>query len=97
MFKRDYDQDQETVSVILDGEPRRLQAGVSVAAALLGDGQLISRISPSSGKACGPHCLMGVCYECLMEIDGVQKQSCVIEVKEGMKIKRNLSKHEGDL
>ncbi len=83
--------------IILDGEPRNLQAGVSVAAALLADGQIVSRISPSSDKPCAPHCLMGVCFECLMEIDDVQKQSCAIEIKEGMVIKRSLSKREGDL
>lgn len=94
MFKRERSQDQETVRVVVDGEPRKLLAGVSVAAALLADGQIVSRISPSSGKPCAPHCLMGVCFECLMEIDGVQKQSCAIEIKEGMEIKRNLSQRE---
>lgn len=37
----------------------------------------------------GPYCHMGVCYECLMEIDGVpNQQSCLIPVREGMSVKR---------
>jgi predicted molibdopterin-dependent oxidoreductase YjgC len=32
---------------------------------------------------------MGVCHECLMEIDGMpDQQACLIEVKDGMKVER---------
>ncbi len=96
MFKRDDSNHQETVTVTLDGKTQNLQSGVSVAAALLGDGHLISRISPSSHKPCAPHCLMGVCFECLMEINGVQQQACAVEIAEGMNIKRRLSGSNGD-
>ena len=91
MFKQETNHTRETVTVLLDGEPRELQSGVSVAAALLAEGQIISRISPSSHKPCAPHCLMGVCFECQMEIDGVQQQSCLVQVKEGLKINRRLT------
>ncbi len=97
MFKQQEGQNNfELVSVTLDGEMRKIPAGVSVAAALLSVGEIISRISPSSHKPCSPHCLMGVCYECLMEIDGVQKQACVVEVKEGLVINRRLDDEEGE-
>ncbi len=96
MFKQQEGQnDYELVSVTLDGETRKIPAGVSVAAALLSFGEIISRISPSSHIPCSPHCLMGVCYECLMEIDGVQRQACVVEVKEGLVINRRLDE-EGE-
>ena len=96
MFKQETHQIRETVNVLLDGEPRKLQSGVSVAAALLADGQIISRISPASHKPCAPHCLMGVCFECQMEIDGVQQQSCLVQVKEGLKINRRLTVPQGE-
>lgn len=96
MFRQ---QDNQTVvdqvPVILDGEKRDLPGGMSVAAALLAIGEITSRISPSSHKLCSPHCLMGVCYECLMEIDGVQRQACIVEVLEGMVINRRLQEQEG--
>ncbi len=90
MFKDDKKNMRATVSVILDGRSVSLPEGMSVAAGLLGIGEIISRISPSSHKPCSPHCLMGVCYECLMEIDGVKRQACMTDVREGMVINRHL-------
>lgn len=90
MFKKNPSENQQTVTVLLDGQSKSLQSGVSVAAALLGEGEYVSRISPSSRKPCSPHCLMGICFECLMEIDGIQRQACVVETREGMVINRCL-------
>ncbi len=90
MFKHDAADTQESVRVMLDGRQVQLPTGMNVAAALLGIGEIISRISPSSGKPCSPHCLMGVCFECMMEIDGVQRQACMTEVQDGMIINRHL-------
>lgn len=97
MFKQQDDQTKgNTVAVILDGEKRQVPSGMSVAAALLAIGQIISRISPASHKPCAPHCLMGVCYECMMEIDGVQRQACGVEVQEGLVINRRLNEQQGE-
>ena len=92
MFRSDSKKD--TVEVSLDGRSVELPLGVSVAAALLEVGEIISRTSPTSGKPCSPHCLMGVCFECMMEIDGVQRQACMTQVKEGMSINRRLEKEK---
>jgi predicted molibdopterin-dependent oxidoreductase YjgC len=96
MFKYDAEIGQETVSVVLDGQPVRFPAGISVAAALLGAGEIVARISPASKKPCSPHCLMGVCFECMMEIDGVQRQACMTEIREGMSINRHLDGEKGE-
>jgi predicted molibdopterin-dependent oxidoreductase YjgC len=96
MFKYDKTIAQTTVDVTLDGRPVSLPAGMNVAAALLGIGENISRISPSSRKPCSPHCLMGVCFECLMEIDGIERQACMTEVREGMMINRYLDGDKGE-
>ena len=95
MFKHDT-LTSTSVEVILDGQPASLPAEMSVAAALLATGHIVSRISPTSHKPCSPHCLMGVCYECLMEIDGIQRQACMTTVRGAMVINRNLQKGEGD-
>ena len=35
--------------------------------------------------------MMGVCFDCLAEIDGVaNRQSCMIEVRPGMRIRRQM-------
>ena len=96
MFKYDAASEMEKVSVTLDGQPVQLPAGISVAAALLGIGEIISRISPTSHKPCSPHCLMGVCFECIMEIDGLQQQACMKEVQDGMIINRYLDGEKGE-
>ncbi len=92
MFKSDTKKD--LVEVSLDGRSVSLPSGVSVAAALLEVGEILSRTSPTSGKPCSPHCLMGVCFECMMEIDGVQRQACMTPVKKGMNINRRLEEEK---
>jgi predicted molibdopterin-dependent oxidoreductase YjgC len=45
--------------------------------------------SPDKGESRGPFCLMGVCFDCLTEIDGrPTMQSCLVTVREGMVIRR---------
>lgn len=95
MFKHDGADRPNTVEVTLDGRAVAVPEKINVAAALLSLGENISRISPSSHQPCSPHCLMGVCFECMMEIDGVQRQACMIEVREGMIINRDLESHKG--
>ncbi len=92
MFKSENKKDR--VEVALDGRPVLLPVGVSVAAALLEVGEIISRKSPTSGKSCSPHCLMGVCFECMMEIDGFQRQACMTQVRPGMTVNRCLEEEE---
>ncbi|RPJ73629.1 MAG: (2Fe-2S)-binding protein, partial [Desulfobacteraceae bacterium] len=46
-------------------------------------------------QPCSPHCLMGVCFECMLEIDGVQRQACLTPVREGMIVDRHLGENKG--
>jgi len=95
MFKQD-STITDTVEIILDGQTLAVPGDVSVAAALLAVGKITARISPTADEPRSPHCLMGICFECLMEIDGVQRQACVTEVREGMIINRALQADRGD-
>jgi len=94
MFKREM-VTKTTVEITLDGQNAAVPGEMSVAAALLAIGKIKSRISPASQKPCGPHCLMGVCFECLMEIDGVRRQACMTTVKEGMVVNRHVDEGDG--
>ena len=41
----------------------------------------------------GPYCLMGVCFDCLVAIDGVgSRQACLVRVREGMRIETQRGK-----
>ncbi len=95
MFNTDSADRPDTVTVTLDGKSVALPTGMTVAAALFSIGESISRVSPTSHQPCSPHCLMGVCFECMMEIDGVQRQACLTEVHERMVIDRHLNGTQG--
>ena len=76
------------VTVTLDGAPLTLPAGANLAAALLAVGVSVFRATPVSGAPRGPFCMMGSCFDCLVEIDGVTRQACLTEVEEGLAIVR---------
>lgn len=76
------------VEILLDGDPLRVEAGQPLAAALMKAGLSVFRRTPVSGAPRAPFCMMGVCFECLVEIDGVpNQQSCMVEVREGMRVR----------
>lgn len=76
------------VEVSFDGRALSLPEGANLAASLLAAGIGTFRTTPVSGAPRGPFCMMGACYDCLVEIDGVVRQACMIEVAAGMKISR---------
>ena len=86
MFRRLPDSSAD-VEVIVDGAPISARAGDSVAAALLASGHLACRTTPVSGAPRGPFCMMGVCFDCLVVIDGTpNRQGCLVTVQDGMRI-----------
>ena len=79
----------DTVSIYFEGEACEVPAGVTVAAALLGHDDDHFCRSAADGEKRAPYCLMGVCFECLVEIDGRKnRQACLEPVVEGMHVKR---------
>lgn len=83
---------EETVTIMFDGKAVTVPAGISVAAAVLGHshpGETYT--NPVDGSPRAPYCLMGVCFECMMEINGEPNvQSCLVAVQEGMVVRRQL-------
>ena len=53
------------------------------------------RTTPVTGAPRAPYCLMGVCFDCLVTIDGVgSRQACLVPVREGMAVETQLGKRE---
>ncbi|QHQ35426.1 (2Fe-2S)-binding protein [Algicella marina] len=82
-----------TVRILLDGIVVDLPAGVSLAAGLLFRGKFPNRASPvheiDGQKSRAPYCMMGVCFECLVTVDGKpNQQSCLLPVRGGMIVER---------
>jgi predicted molibdopterin-dependent oxidoreductase YjgC len=75
------------LQIWFNDQPLRVPAGRSVAAALLAAGVQRFRATPVSGAPRAPYCMMGACFECLVEIDGMpSRQSCLVAVQDGMRI-----------
>jgi D-hydroxyproline dehydrogenase subunit gamma len=88
MFKRVFMSSTRSVTVTVEGKPMVVPDGDSVAAAVFAAGFDHTRTSPVSGGHRAPYCMMGVCFECLVEIDGIpNQQACMTKVKDGMQIK----------
>ncbi len=75
--------------------PYTARAGDSVAATLLAAGVDHCRTTPVSGAPRAPFCMMGVCFDCLVIVDGVgNRQGCMVRVREGMRIETQQGKRE---
>lgn len=95
MFERSAEAAGAVVTIEVDGKPVVAWEGDSVAAALLADGQFDCRSTAVSQSARGPYCLMGVCFDCLVCIDGApNRQACMVPVRAGMKVQRQRGKRE---
>ena len=76
------------ISFEFEGKILNAYPGDSVAAALTSYGIMDLR-ETASGESRGIFCGMGVCHECLVDIDGEQnKRACMTKLKNGMKINR---------
>lgn len=75
----------ERVNIVWQGKPLSVLPG-NLAAALLAAGVMPFRKTPVSGAPRGPFCMMGACFDCLVEIEGFNRQACMVEVAGGMEV-----------
>jgi len=89
MFRSRPDAPAATVAVEVEGRSILVPPGASAAAAVLLAGLASIRDTPVGGGERAPYCMMGVCFDCLAEIDGVpNRQSCMVTARPGMRIRR---------
>ncbi len=78
--------------MLLDETPVVAAAGDSVAAVLLAAGGGYRRHGVD-GAARAPFCMIGNCFDCLVEVDGMpNRQGCLVPVADGMRIRRMTGK-----
>jgi predicted molibdopterin-dependent oxidoreductase YjgC len=71
-----------------DGEELRAAEGETIAVALFVAGKQALRTTERLGEPRGIFCNMGVCFECLVEIDGhANLRACQTVVRAGMKVR----------
>ena len=77
----------EKISFTFNGEVFTCESGQSVAAALISAGNRELRRTRFEDESRSIFCGIGICYDCVVVIDGVANQrSCLVEAKEGMKV-----------
>jgi aerobic-type carbon monoxide dehydrogenase small subunit (CoxS/CutS family) len=77
----------EPFRLTVDGQPVTGYAGETVATVLLAAGRRIFRHTPHQQQRRGLFCGMGLCYDCLVTIDGTPHQrACLVRAAAGMRI-----------
>ena len=75
------------VEIEVDGRLLAAFPGESIAAALIASGRRAFRRTSRRSELRGPYCNMGVCFECLVTVDGVPAvRSCSVAVRPGMRV-----------
>lgn len=75
------------IRIEIDGRHVDVPDSLTVAAALLYAGVHTFRRTPVGKVPRAPFCMMGVCFDCLVQIDDLpNQQSCMVKVREGMRV-----------
>ena len=74
------------IKITADGKEVEAHEGETVAAALLASGIKTLRASPT-GQSRGMFCAIGVCQECVVELDGATVAACQTPIRDGMRIR----------
>jgi len=92
MFRLIENTDPERVEIEFDGTAVAVPVGISLAAVIFYLDSMPARKTILSGSPRAPFCMTGACFECLLEIDGIENQrACQVEVEAGMKVRRQLA------
>ncbi len=80
-----------------DGQEVAAREGDSIAGALLAAGIVITRTTPVGQAPRGPFCMMGACFDCLAEVDGIGGvQTCLVPARPGMVVQRQIGVRDLD-
>lgn len=76
------------ITIVVNGRACAAFRGETVHAALLASGYRVLRKTVKTGQLRGIFCGMGVCYDCLVTINGVPNQrACMTLVEDRMEIR----------
>jgi predicted molibdopterin-dependent oxidoreductase YjgC len=84
------------VNVSFDGRPLVAVRGQNIGAALVSNGVTAWRSTRKNARPRGLFCGIGVCFDCLVTVDGEANQrACLVEVQEGMEIEGSCADQGG--
>lgn len=97
MFRKLHDPAPGALTITIDGVAVSAEPSESIAAVLLRQAEPWSRLTPLTQSKRAPYCMMGVCFDCLAEVDGVTSvQTCLKPVCDGMRVARQTGKRRID-
>jgi aerobic-type carbon monoxide dehydrogenase small subunit (CoxS/CutS family) len=74
-------------SFAFDGSPVSFRDGQTVGAALVAQGTLSWRTTRVEGRPRGLFCGIGICFDCLVTVDGVPNQrACLVRARDGLEV-----------
>jgi D-hydroxyproline dehydrogenase subunit gamma len=80
------------IRIKIDDKIYEAEDGEILANVLLREKLTPFRTHPVDNSPRAPFCMMGVCFECLLEVDGKPStQACLTVVKDGMIVDRKLT------
>ncbi|WP_427134188.1 (2Fe-2S)-binding protein [Pseudarthrobacter sp. S9] len=86
----------DVVTVSFDGRLLEAAPGQSVGAALVTQGITAWRSTRKGARPRGLFCGIGVCFDCLVTVDGAPNQrACLVEVRGGMQIEGSCPQEQG--
>jgi D-hydroxyproline dehydrogenase subunit gamma len=97
MFRKLHEPGSGALMITIDGVSVWAEPGESIAAVLLRQAEAWSRMTPVTQSKRAPYCMMGVCFDCLAEVDGeASVQTCLRPVCAGMRVRRQRGKRRID-
>jgi len=82
----------EPFSITVNGQPVAAYPGESIATVLAAAGFRAFRKTDANNSPRGIFCGMGICFDCLVTVDGLPNQrACMTEAREGTIIELGLS------
>jgi predicted molibdopterin-dependent oxidoreductase YjgC len=76
----------DSVTVSIDGKRVSARKGQTIAAVMEMGGERIVRQTRKYGKARGLYCGMGMCFDCIVVVNGKRERACMRKVEDGMQI-----------
>jgi len=81
-----------------DGRPVAFTEGQTIGAALIQAGSYSWRVTRRHGTRRGLFCGIGVCFDCLVEVDGLPNQrACLVAAADGMTVSTQTGTGHDDL
>jgi predicted molibdopterin-dependent oxidoreductase YjgC len=77
----------EVITLIVDGELLEARRGQTVAAALYANGRRMLRTTRIEGKPRGLYCAMGICFDCIVKVNGETSRACMRYVEDGIDVR----------